>query len=84
MMLVYNLDRCDLSAGFAGIDGSAYFIAGFGMTALGSGDIIVVPIRADEYSMAAGRRWKAARRRSNATCGDRLPLMKRTAPGRVP
>jgi hypothetical protein len=54
------------------------------MTALGSGDIIVVPIRADEYSMAAGRRWKAARRRSNATCGDGVPLMKRTAPGRVP
>ena len=30
---------------FAGIGGSAYFIGGFGMTALGSGDIIVVPIR---------------------------------------
>ena len=26
-------------------DGSAYLIGGFGMTALGSGDIIVVPIR---------------------------------------
>src|SRR5262245_26492835 len=31
--------------------------------------------------MAPGRRWKAARRRSNATCGDQVPLMKRTAPG---
>jgi hypothetical protein len=30
---------------FAGIDGSAYVIGGFGMTALGSGNIIVVPIR---------------------------------------
>ncbi|MGB7617789.1 MAG: EipA family protein, partial [Pseudolabrys sp.] len=31
---------------FAGISGSAYLVGGFGMTALGSGDIIVVPIRA--------------------------------------
>ena len=30
---------------FAGIDGSAYFIGGFGMTALASGNVIVVPIR---------------------------------------
>ena len=27
------------------LDGSAYVIGGFGMTALGSGNIIVVPIR---------------------------------------
>jgi len=46
MMLVYNLPATDaVYQRFAGIDGSAYFIGGFGMTALASGDIIVVPIR---------------------------------------
>jgi hypothetical protein len=47
MMLVYNLPATDaIYQRFAGIDGSAYLVGGFGMTALGSGDIIVVPIRA--------------------------------------
>ena len=46
MMLVYNLPATTaIYQRFAGIDGSAYLIGGFGMTALGSGDIIVVPIR---------------------------------------
>jgi hypothetical protein len=46
MMLVYNLTALDaIYQRFAGIGGSAYFIGGFGMTALGSGEIIVVPIR---------------------------------------
>jgi hypothetical protein len=46
MMLVYNLPATDaIYQRFAGIDGSAYFIGGFGMTALASGHIIVVPIR---------------------------------------
>ena len=46
MMLVYNLPATDaIFQRFAGIDGSAYFIGGFGMTALASGKIIVVPIR---------------------------------------
>jgi hypothetical protein len=46
MMLVYNLPATDaIYQRFVGIDGSAYVIGGFGMTALGSGDIIVVPIR---------------------------------------
>jgi hypothetical protein len=46
MMLVYNLPATDaIYQRFAGIDGSAYFIGGFGMTALASGNIIVVPIR---------------------------------------
>lgn len=46
MMLVYNLPRVtNLYRRFAGIDGSAYFIGGFGMTALGSEGIIIVPIR---------------------------------------
>ena len=46
MMLVYNLPRTDaVYQRFGGIDGSAYFIGGFGMTALAAGNIIVVPIR---------------------------------------
>jgi hypothetical protein len=46
MMLVYNLPRIDsLYQRFGGVDGSAYFIGGFGMTALASGRIYVVPIR---------------------------------------
>ncbi|MFZ5693578.1 MAG: DUF1134 domain-containing protein [Pseudomonadota bacterium] len=47
MMLVYNLPATEaIYNRFGGIDGSAYFIGGFGMTALGAGNIIVVPIRA--------------------------------------
>jgi hypothetical protein len=46
MMLVYNLPRTDaVYQRFGGIDGSAYFIGGFGMTALAADNIIVVPIR---------------------------------------
>ena len=46
MMLVYNLPRTDaVYQRFAGIDGSAYFIGGFGMTALTANSIVVVPIR---------------------------------------
>ena len=48
MMLVYNLPRTDaIYEQFNGIAGAAYVVAGFGMTALTSGDenIIVVPIR---------------------------------------
>ena len=46
MMLVYNLPATDaIYQRFAGISGSAYFIGGFGMTALAFGNIIVVPIR---------------------------------------
>ncbi|HWV52687.1 DUF1134 domain-containing protein [Pseudorhodoplanes sp.] len=47
MMLVYNLPSTEtIYNRFGGIDGSAYFIGGFGMTALGAGNVIVVPIRA--------------------------------------
>jgi hypothetical protein len=47
MMLVYNLPSTEtIYNRFGGIDGSAYFIGGFGMTALGAGNIVVVPIRA--------------------------------------
>ena len=46
MMLVYNLPSTDaVYQRFAGIDGSAYFIGGFGMTALTANNIVVVPIR---------------------------------------
>jgi hypothetical protein len=46
MMLVYNLPATEaIYQRFVGIDGSAYFIGGFGMTALGANNIIVVPIR---------------------------------------
>jgi len=46
MMLVYNLPAVDsVFRRFGGVDGSAYFIGGFGFTALNSDDIVVVPIR---------------------------------------
>ena len=46
MMLVYNLPSTEaIYERFAGIDGSAYFVGGFGMTALGSGGVVLVPIR---------------------------------------
>jgi hypothetical protein len=46
MMLVYNLPATDaIYERFAGIDGSAYFIGGFGMTALTANNIVLVPIR---------------------------------------
>ena len=46
MMLVYNLPVVDaLYQRFAGIDGSAYIIGGFGMTALTANGIVLVPIR---------------------------------------
>jgi hypothetical protein len=46
MMLVYNLPAVGaIFRRFGGLDGSAYFIGGFGFTALGADGIIVVPIR---------------------------------------
>ena len=48
MMLVYNLPRTEaIFERFGGVEGSAYFVGGFGMTALTSHDdkIVVVPIR---------------------------------------
>jgi hypothetical protein len=45
MMLVYNLPATDaIYQRFAGIDGSAYFVGGLGMTALTMNNIVVVPI----------------------------------------
>jgi hypothetical protein len=46
MMLVYRMPSLEaLYTRFVGIDGSAYFIGGFGMTALMADAVIVVPIR---------------------------------------
>ncbi|MBS7545586.1 DUF1134 domain-containing protein [Ancylobacter oerskovii] len=46
MILVYNLNSInDIFRRFGGISGSAYFVAGFGMTALASDNMVVVPIR---------------------------------------
>jgi hypothetical protein len=46
MMLVYNLPSTEaMYQRFAGVDGSAYFIGGFGMTALTANRVVVVPIR---------------------------------------
>jgi hypothetical protein len=46
MMLVYKLPRTvAIFDRFGGIDGSAYFVGGLGMTALTANDIVIVPIR---------------------------------------
>jgi hypothetical protein len=46
MMLIYSLPATDaIYQRFAGIDGSAYFVGGLGMTALTASNIVVVPIR---------------------------------------
>jgi len=46
MMLVYNLPSTQaIFDRFGGINGSAYFIGGFGMTALTANHIVLVPIR---------------------------------------
>lgn len=46
MMLVYNLPSTQaIYRRFGGLDGSAYFLGGFGFTALMDGNVVVVPIR---------------------------------------
>lgn len=46
MMLIYNLPNTEaIYERFGGVDGSAYFIGGFGMTALTASGIVLVPIR---------------------------------------
>lgn len=46
MILVYNLRTVDdVFRRFGGVSGSAYLVAGFGMTALTADNIVVVPIR---------------------------------------
>ena len=46
MTLVYNMQRVDdLYKRFVGIDGSAYLVGGFGMTAAAADEMVIVPIR---------------------------------------
>jgi hypothetical protein len=46
MILVYNLPSTEaVYQRFGGVDGSAYFIGGFGMTALTANNVVLVPIR---------------------------------------
>jgi len=46
MMLIYSLPATDaIYQRFVGIDGSAYFVGGLGMTALTANNVVVVPIR---------------------------------------
>lgn len=46
MFLIYNLrDVDDLFARFTGIDGSAYFVGGVGVTFLTNGSVVMAPIR---------------------------------------
>jgi hypothetical protein len=46
MMLVYNLPATNLIfRRYGGVDGSAYLVGGFGMTALVNDNVFVVPIR---------------------------------------
>ncbi|PZQ17121.1 MAG: DUF1134 domain-containing protein [Ancylobacter novellus] len=46
MILVYNLTSPDmLFSRFAGVNGSAYLVGGFGMTALKDYNVVLVPIR---------------------------------------
>ena len=46
MMLIYGLPATGaIYQRFVGIDGSAYFVGGLGMTALTANNIVVVPIR---------------------------------------
>lgn len=46
MMLVYNLPSTQsIYQRFAGVDGSAYVVGGFGMTVLTANKIVLVPIR---------------------------------------
>lgn len=46
MMLIYHLPARDaIFQRFGGVDGSAYFVGGLGMTALAANEVTVVPIR---------------------------------------
>ncbi len=46
LFLIYNLDDArELYSGFSGIDGSAYFIGGAGITFLSNNKVIMAPIR---------------------------------------
>src|SRR5947209_3245888 len=47
MMLVCNLPAVEaIFRRFGGVDGSAYLVGGFGLTALKADEVVIVPIRA--------------------------------------
>jgi hypothetical protein len=47
MMLIYNLPAVEaIYRRFGGVDGSAYLVGGFGLTALRADEVVIVPIRA--------------------------------------
>ena len=73
MMLVYNLPATEaIYQCFAGIDGSAYFIGGFGMTALNSGNIVSCrSTRASVSGSAPISATSNSRRRRPGTRSDR-------------
>ena len=82
MMLVYNLPATDaIYQRFAGIDGSAYFIGGFGMTALdrrqdrGGAD----PLRRRPAARRQYRLSQVHRRRRPGTRSEALPRCINTA-----
>ena len=46
MFLIYKLDsEQGLFRSFTGVDGSAFFVGGVGLTVLKGGDVIMAPIR---------------------------------------
>ena len=85
MMLVYHLPERDaIYRRFGGVDGSAYFVGGLGMTALAAQDMVVVPIRtglgarfASTSATSSSRRTRPgipseARRRRSLPPGNRV------------
>ena len=72
MMLVYNLPATQaIYQRFGGVDGSAYFIGGFGMTALTANNIVLVPIRpASGCASAPMSAISSSRRRRPGTRSD--------------
>ena len=71
MMLVYDLPATDaIYQRFVGIDGSAYFVGGLGMTALMFNNVVVVPIRS---GVGVPRPRKVRRIGDADRRGDRYP-----------
>ena len=70
MMLVYDLPATDaIYQRFLGMDGSAYMVGGFGMTALSANYTIVVPIRHPVVRRPAGPPMSAISTLRNAPPG---------------
>jgi hypothetical protein len=65
MVLVYRLPAAEaIYQRFGGIGGSAYFVGGFGMTALTANDIVLVPIRSSVMTVVVSRRQHKPRQNS--------------------